>query len=171
VQVLLELGADPNATDATGATALTTAAQENADPAIASALLEAGARLDFLTAVNLGRYGEAEAMLREVPSRIGPDGSDTIALHLAVSKRNLDTIRWLLANGIDVNAKRLMWDCNHTGLHMTAESGAIDIARLLLDAGADPNIRDDKFNATALGWAHFFGKADLAELIRAKGGI
>ena len=39
VQLLLELGADPNATDATGATALTTAVQENADPAIASALL------------------------------------------------------------------------------------------------------------------------------------
>ncbi len=38
VQLLLELGADPNATDATGATALTTAVQENADPAIASAL-------------------------------------------------------------------------------------------------------------------------------------
>ena len=102
VQLLLELGADPNATDATGATALTTAVQEKADPAIASALLAAGARLDFLTAVNLGRYGEAEAMLRDDPARIGPDGRDTIALHLAVSKRNLavskrnlDTIRWL----------------------------------------------------------------------------
>jgi ankyrin repeat protein len=31
VQLLLELGADPNVTDATGATALTTASQENAD--------------------------------------------------------------------------------------------------------------------------------------------
>ena len=30
-------------------------------------LLDAGAKLDFLTAVNLGRYGEAEAMLREIP--------------------------------------------------------------------------------------------------------
>jgi ankyrin repeat protein len=170
VQLLLELGADPNATDATGATALTTAVQENADPAIASALLAAGARLDFLTAVNLGRYGEAEAMLRDDPARIGPDGRDTIALHLAVSKRNLDTIRWLLAHRVDVNAKRLMWDCDHTALHMTVENGAIDIARVLLDAGADPNIRDDRFNATALGWADFFGKADFADLIRAKGG-
>ena len=89
-------------------------------------------------------------MLREDPARIGPDGSDTIALHLAVSKRNLDTIRWLLAHGVDVNAKRPLWDCNHTALHMTVESGEIDIARLLLDAGADPNIADDKYHATAL---------------------
>jgi ankyrin repeat protein len=170
VQLLLELGADPNASDATGATALTTAAQENADPGIASALLAAGARLDFLTAINLGRYDEAEAMLRDDPSRIGADGRDTIALHLAVSKRNLATIRWLLAHGVDVNAKRPMWDCNHTALHMTIESGELDIARLLLDAGADPNIHDDKFNSTALGWANFFGRSDFADLIREKGG-
>jgi ankyrin repeat protein len=170
VQLLLKLGADANAADATGVTALTTATQENADPAIVSALLAAGAGLDFLAAVNLGRYGQAEAMLRDDPMRIGPDGRDTIALHLAVSKRNLVAIRWLLAHGVDVNAKRLMWDCNHTALHMTVESGAIDIARLLLDAGADPNIRDDKFNSTVLGWATFFGRADLAELIREKGG-
>jgi ankyrin repeat protein len=110
-------------------------------------------------------------MLREDPARIGPDGRDTIALHLAVSKRNTDTIRWLLEHGVDVNAKRQMWDCNHAALHMTVESGAMDIARLLLDSGADPNIRDDKFDATALGWAEFFGRSDFAELLRAKGGV
>jgi ankyrin repeat protein len=171
VQLLLKLGADPNATDASGATALTTATQELADPAIASVLLAAGGRLDVLTAINLGRYGEAAAMLLDDPARIGPQGRDTIALHLAVSKRNLVAVQWLLAHGVDVNAKRLMWDCNHTALHMTAESGAVDIARLLLDAGADPNIRDDKFNSTVLGWAIFFGRADLEELVREKGGV
>jgi ankyrin repeat protein len=54
---------------------------------------------------------------------------------------------------------------------MTIESGAIDIAKLLFDAGADPNIRDDKYEAIALGWAEFFGRSDFAELIRAKGGV
>ena len=53
---------------------------------------------------------------------------------------------------------------------MTVESGVIDIAALLLDAGADPNIRDDKYDATALGWSDFFGRSDFADLIRAKGG-
>lgn len=166
VQVLLEAGADPNATDAAGATPLTTASQENADPAIASALLAAGGRLDFLTAVNLGRYAEAEAMLRDDPGRIGPDGRDTIALHLAVSRQNTATIRWLIDHGIALDAKRSMWDCNHTALHMTVESGALDLARLLLDAGADPDVRDDKYDASALGWAEYFGRADFAMLIR-----
>jgi ankyrin repeat protein len=171
VRLLVELGADPNARDATGATALTTASEEGADPGIVAALLEAGVMSDLLTAVNMKRHAEAEAMLRDDPARIGPDGGDTIALHLSVSKRNLATIRWLLTHGIDVNAKRPMWDCNHTALHMTIESGAIEIARLLLDAGADPNVRDDKFHSTALGWAEFFGRDDTAELIREKGGV
>lgn len=169
VLLLLQLGIDLNATDATGATALTTASQERADDRIVSALLAAGAKLDFLAAVNTGRLEEAEAMLRDDPSRISIDGADTIALHLAVSKRNLPAIRWLLSHGIAVNAKRMMWGCNHTALHMTIESGAIDIGRLLLDAGAEPAIRDDKYDATALGWADFFGREDFADLIRERG--
>jgi ankyrin repeat protein len=171
VRLLIELGADPNARDATGATALTTASEEGADPSIVAGLRKAGVISDLLTAVNMRRYAEAETMLRDDPARIGPDGGDTIALHLSVNKRNLAAIRWLLTHGIDVNAKRPMWDCNHTALHMTIESGAIEIARLLLDAGADPNVRDDKFHSTALGWAEFFGRDDMAELIREKGGV
>jgi ankyrin repeat protein len=170
VRLLLDFGADPGATDATGATALTTAALENADPSILEMPQQAGATVDFTTALTLQRYDLTEAMLKSDPSRIGPNGSDTIALHLAVSKKNAEIVQWLIARGVDVNAKRLMWGCNHTALHMTIENGEIGIARMLLDAGADPNIRDDKFDATALGWAEFFGRDEFAALIRERGG-
>jgi ankyrin repeat protein len=168
-RLLIDLGADVNATDATGATPLTTAAQENADLSLVSRLLAAGAQLHFTAAVTLKRYDRAEAMLGDDPSRIGPDGRDTVALHLAVGKKNAESVRWLIEHGVDVNAKRVMWDCNSTALHMTAESGATDIARLLLDAGADPDIRDDKYGATVLGWAEFCGQDAIAELLRARG--
>jgi ankyrin repeat protein len=170
VRILLDLGADQNASDAVGMTALTTASQEHADPSIVMMLLAAGANLDFVSALYLERYEPAEAMLRDDPSRIGPDGRDTIALHLSVSRKNGAAVRWLIAHGVDVNAKRNLWDCNHTALHMTAESGAIDMARLLLDAGADPNIRDDKYDATVLGWAEFCEQPQVAELVRERGG-
>jgi ankyrin repeat protein len=170
IRLLLDLGANPNATDATGATPLTTATQENADSGVVSMLIEAGAGLDFLTAINLKRYDLAEAMLRDDPAPIGPDGRDTVALHLCVNKKNEDAMRWLIAHGVAVNAKRAMWDCNHTALHMTVENGAITLARLLLDAGADPNVRDDKYRATALGWAVFFGRDDFAQLFGERGG-
>jgi ankyrin repeat protein len=170
VRLLLDLGADPHATDATAATPLTTASQEGADPSNVEMLIAAGARLDFLTALNLKRYDLAGAMLAEDPTRLGAAGHDTVALHLAVSRKNHDAVRWLIAHGVDVNAKRTIWDCNHTALHMTIENGDIALARMLLDAGADPDIRDDKYNATALGWADFFGREDFANLLRERGG-
>ena len=133
-------------------------------------LTAAGAKLDFMSAIYLERYEIAESMLKDNPSRIGPEGGDTIALHLSVSKNNAVAVRWLVAHGVDVNAKRKLWDCNHTALHMTAENGAIEIARMLLDAGADPNIHDDKYDATVLAWAEFCDQPRIAELVRERGG-
>jgi len=170
VRLLLELGADPNASDAVGMTALTTASQEHGDPAMVTLLLGAGVKVDFLSALYLERYELAEAMLGDDPSRISPGGRDAIALHFSVSKRNAAAVRWLIAHGADVNAKGKMWDCSHTALHITAESGAVDMTRLLLDAGADPNIRDDKYDATVLGWAEFCEQPQVAELVRERGG-
>lgn len=169
VELLLDLGADANATDAHGATALTTASQERADPAIAAMLRAAGAKLDFTAALFLEHYDAAESMLQDDLSRIGPEGGDTIALHLSVSKKNAVAVRWLIAHGVAINAKRNLWDCNQTALHMTAENGAIEVARMLLDAGADPNIRDDKYDATVLAWAEFCDQPQIAELVREHG--
>ncbi len=58
-----------------------------------------------------------------------------------------------------------------TALHVTTElpGGAIELTRMLLDAGADPNIRDDKYEGTALGWAEFCGQPQIAELLRQRG--
>jgi ankyrin repeat protein len=168
VRRLLDLGADIDATDLTGATPLVTATQEGAD-AVIPVLLQAGARVDFVAALYLKRYDLAEAMLRDVPARISADGEDTIVLHLAVSKRNAAAVRWLIDHNVDVNAKRVVWDCNHTALHMTAADGNVEIARMLLDAGADPSIRDDKYDNTPLGWAEFCEQPQIAQLLRERG--
>jgi ankyrin repeat protein len=93
VRLLLDLGADPNATDATGATPLTTASQKHADASIVATLVGASATLDFPAALNLKRYELAQALLNEDPSRIGSEGRDTIALHLAVSEKNAEAVR------------------------------------------------------------------------------
>jgi hypothetical protein len=41
---------------------------------------------------------------------------------------------------------------------------------MLLDAGADPNIHDAKYDATVLGWAEFCGQPQVAKLVRERGG-
>lgn len=171
VRLLLQLGADVHATDNVGRKALTVAAMEKSDSSVLTLLQDAGATFDLLAAVTLGRYDLAERLVGEDPARIGPDGRDTVALHLLVAQRNAEGVRWLIDRGVDVNAKRVLWDCNSTALHVTTElpGGAIELTRMLLDAGADPNIRDDKYEGTALGWAEFCGQPQIAELLRQRG--
>jgi ankyrin repeat protein len=171
VRLLLALEADVHAPDAVGRTALTVAAAEKADGEILGLLQDAGATLDLLGAITLGRFALAERILADDPARIGPDGRDTVALHLLVAQRNGEGVRWLIDRGVAVNAKRMLWGCNHTALHVTTElpEGAIELTRMLLDAGADPSIRDDKYGGTALGWAEFCGQPAIAELLRQRG--
>lgn len=169
VRLLLDLGAPIDAVDATGGTALTVAAREGADPSILAMLGQAGARLDLLAAVALQRFDLAARMLADDPGRLGPDGKDTIALHVLVAKRNASAVRWLIDHGIDVDAKRALWDCSSTALHVTAEHGLVELARMLLDVGANPAIRDDKYDATVLEWAQYCGQPAITELLRQRG--
>ncbi len=169
VRLLLELGADACAIDDVGRSALTVAAASSAGPEVLELLQAAGATFDLLAALTLRRYDLAERILAEDPRRIGADGRDTVALHLLVAQRDTDGVKWLIERGVDVNAKRVLWDCNHTALHVTAEGGAIALTRILLDAGADPSVRDDKYQATVLGWAEFCGQPEVAALLRQRG--
>jgi len=169
VRLLLELGADAGATDDVGRTALTVAASSKAGPDVLELLQGAGATFDLLAALTLRRYDLAERLLAEDSRRIGADGRDTVALHLLVAQRDVAGVKWLIERGVDVNAKRVLWDCNHTALHVTAESGASELTRILLDAGADPSIQDDKYQSTVVGWAEFCGQPEVAALLRQRG--
>ena len=166
VRLLIELGADVAVSDDTGGTALTTAAAAGADARILTMLEQAGARLDLFAAVTLKRYDVAERLLADDPGRIGADGRDTIALHMLVAKRNAVGVKWLIDHGVAVNAKRVLWDCNSTALHVAAEHGLTELARMLLDAGGDPTIRDDKYEGTVLDWAEYCGQPHIADLLR-----
>jgi ankyrin repeat protein len=163
VDLLLQLGADANAADLTGAAPIAYAHR----PEVVQLLLDAGGKLDLIGALTLGRTDLAEALLEEDAARLGPDGPDAMALHQAVDRRDAKAVRWLIEHGADVDAKRVIYDCNQTALHMCAERGLTDIAALLLTAGADTTILDDRFQADALGWAEYCKRPEVARLIRA----
>ncbi len=163
VRLLIALGADVHATDVAGATALAYAH----DSASLKALLAAGARPDLMSLLAVGDYEGAAAVVAADPARIGAQGSDTIALHRAVDRRDWRAVRWLIDHGADVDAKRVLYACNATPLHICAERGFTEAAAQLLAAGADTTILDDKFEADALGWAEHCKQPAVARLIRA----
>ncbi|HEV2370391.1 MAG TPA: ankyrin repeat domain-containing protein [Acidimicrobiales bacterium] len=87
----------------------------------------------------------------------------------AAARGLADAIPLLIELGFDVNAlgrrdipMEQAWE---TALHEAASRGDLRMARLLLDFGADSNIRDARFNATPLGWAQHFGQVAMSELL------
>ena len=50
-------------------------------------------------------------------------------------------------------------------LHIAARYGMIEMTALLYGLGADLEVRDEEHQRTTLGWAAYFGQAELAELV------
>lgn len=87
----------------------------------------------------------------------------------AAANGRLDAVRRLVELGFDVNALgrgdvpiEQPWS---TALHHAAGDGNLAMAQLLLDLGADPSIRDARFDATPLGWAEHEAHPALITLL------
>ena len=87
----------------------------------------------------------------------------------AASCRRIETVRLLLELGWNVNAlgrgdglSNEPWE---TALHQSVQRHARAMAELLLERGADPNVRDARFDSTPLDWARHLGEDDLVDLL------
>jgi prepilin-type processing-associated H-X9-DG protein len=92
------------------------------------------------------------------------DEAKRLALRKAVTQGDLETVKSLIADGADVNAK---YGKRGTALYLAIESGHTDVVRLLIDKGADVNARGGRW-FTPLHLAARFGQTDIAELLIAK---
>jgi hypothetical protein len=87
----------------------------------------------------------------------------------AAARHKPDAAAHLVELGFDVNALgrsdgpvEQAWQ---TALHTAAGDGDVELARLLLDLGADPGIKDARFHSTPLGWARHFEHPAVVELL------
>jgi ankyrin repeat protein len=80
------------------------------------------------------------------------------------------TIRLLLGHGADPNRRATIHNPGATALHEAACRGQLEALEALLDAGADPGVRDPIYDSTPAGWANEFGKHAARELLERRGG-
>ncbi|MFN8667982.1 MAG: ankyrin repeat domain-containing protein [Gemmatimonadaceae bacterium] len=127
VRALIREGADVNAAQGDGMTALHWAASHG-DASSARMLIAAGARLDAVT--RNGAY---------------------LPLHLAARAGRASTVAVLLDAGADANAGTASGGA--TALHLAAEIGDTTVIRELLEHKATVDARDVAFAQTPLMWA------------------
>ena len=148
IRALLAAGADANADDGCGSTALHLAVERNA-PAIVQLLIEHGAQLNPLNehgwtplrcAAQEGRE-ECVRLLLAAGADACAGAAFSSALHKAASLRTSDLLRMLLPLGLDLEARG---DGGQTPLFYAAQYGCCENLRLLLEAGADANARDHR---------------------------
>ncbi len=151
VEVFLEKGANPNSKQ-NGASPIQRFARkihpgekEGNDKAkeLITVLLEHGAKLDLFSAVAIGDDIHVAQLIKQNPAALNPRGPDGYpALHFAVGMNYRKIVEQLLDAGCDVdirNESDSQGYVGETALHCAAFWGRPDLARLLIERGADVN--------------------------------
>jgi len=166
-----------------GQTPLEWSANMNARAVADLLLASGGGSLGLWTASALGRTDVVEGLLTasrssevagrplrkgadlsgwppDSPFRTGDAVSD--AFYIACRNGHTAAMRLLLARGAKVDATGYF---GASALHWGAAGGHTEVVEALLDAGADPRLRDPKFDATPAAWAREHGHVGLAEVL------
>ena len=142
VRLFLEAGADKDAADTFGWTALDYAARHG-HLEVVRLLLESGADKDTADEVGstalrfAAQCGRLEVVRLLLESGADKDTAGTnswTALHFAAQYGRLEVVRLLLEAGADKDAADRD---GHTALQIAAENGHLEVVRLLREAGAD----------------------------------
>src|SRR5438093_2426923 len=141
------------------------------DPKKNEALQEILARhpqLDIYETAAVGTAADFEAMLRDYPDAVKrPNSFGWTALHMSAFAGNVANTQLLIDKGADVNARAKSRFLN-TPLQAALLTGQYETAKLLLEHGADPLVRQSK-GFTPMHEAALLGRADIIDLLLAHG--
>ena len=131
-------------------------------------LLALDPELDVFEAAALGRIDRLRELLDSDPELVRARSvDDGTALHFAAFFRQPDATRLLVERGADLEAVASTFG-NVTPLHSACASGERESARILVEAGAEPNVRQQG-GFTPLHAAAQNEDEELARLLLARG--
>jgi ankyrin repeat protein len=178
VSLLMELGADPLAVDGGGQSIASYAKAKDIDRAVMERIhaitlsevssAERGKRsiraepMDLIASLSLRDWETANRIIGDNPTLLNSGG----AVHIMAKRSDAESLKWLLDHGADPNSLWAHWDADVTPLHLASFNCSGEIARILLDAGADPAIHDSKHAGDALDWAEHFGCIENVRLLK-----
>ncbi len=124
----------------------------------------------FVYAAKSRRIEALEFLLQHGADINGDPYRGTALSWVAAGSGSLETANWLLDHGADVNLKGTFGGPSHgqgiTALHMACQNGNMEMVKLLISRGADPNIVDDLYGGPAIGHASHFGHTEVADYLR-----
>lgn len=169
VALLLDRGADLDATDSSGLTVLDQAALAG-ELEMATLLINAGAIVHLPAAVALGRKDDSERLLAAEPNALRPGGRLGTLIVRAAEQSSSHVMERLLRAGASANATvgtdtSIDSTCSYTALHAAAFHGNADAVSILIRNGANIRVRDSKYCGTPAGWANYKGHHAIRDFI------
>ena len=171
VKYLLSKGVTPNAVDINGNPMLILAIKDNSEKVIDLLLNDKKIDVDLSN-----KSGETPLMMASIQGNLPLvqtlvlknkamiDHIGWTPLHYACAKGHFDVAQFLIANGAIVDAMSVG---NTTPLMMAVQSGNEQLVKLLLDKGADLQIRNNN-GLSAIDIADIYDKPWLAEGLRSR---
>lgn len=171
VKSLLKKGVNPNTVDASGNPMLFLAVKDKSSNVIEVLLSDKNIDVDLSN-----KNGETPLMMASIDGNlplvktlvIGHkaqlDHISWTPLHYACAKGHLDVAQFLIANGATVDSMSLG---NTTPLMMAVQSGNELLVKLLLDKGADLQLRNSQ-GLTAIDIADIYEKPWISEGLRSR---
>ena len=90
------------------------------------------------------------------------------ALTLCALNGRKNGIESLIPYGVMLNEPSSKLYSHATALHHAVWSGSFETVKLLVEAGADLNIKDSIYEGTPLDWAEYGKKKDIAEYLKGR---
>jgi len=130
----------------------------------AEELQRCGALLDLAAAAAMGRVNLVREQLHTSTHEVRH-----IALALACQYGHLEVVKLLLDAGEAPSRYNPAGFHSHsTPLHQAALAGHFDVVRLLVERGAQLDLKDVLYDGTAADWAEHAGRDEIAEYLRSR---